>query len=387
MKKGPIGYRGKIAFLVLGLAIFIGSLMYSNYMVRQLREKETRDIQLFAHVLTMNLAESDSLTPMQAELVSRIISANRHTPAVIVDEYLYPHEYQNIDPAIIYDPERLPAYLDRLTGGGTRAPIALKFPDAVRIIYYDDSPLLKTLRYFPWIQLSVFGVFIALAAVAFRSSKHNEQNRVWVGMAKETAHQLGTPTSSLLGWIEYLRTQPVDPTVVDEMSNDIARLLTVVDRFSKIGAETNLSPHNIYELVCSTVNYFRARVPRNVALTFDQNTDEPVQAMVNEPLLGWVFENLLKNALDALPGKGSIGVNIQTSGKWVCIDVTDTGKGIAKGNFKRVFEPGYSTKTRGWGLGLSLCRRIVEEYHHGRIFVLNSEVDKGTTMRVMVKKL
>ena len=206
-------------------------------------------------------------------------------------------------------------------------------------------------------------------------------------LAKETAHQLGTPISSLLGWIEYLKTQHIDPSVVEEMNKDLTRLMKVADRFSKIGSETVLSPANVNEVVGSSVMYFRTRIPRNVTLSYNGLAIAPVQAMINGALFEWVVENLLKNSLDALQGQGEIDVRISDDLEWVYIDVKDTGKGIPKSNFKRIFEPGFTTKTRGWGLGLSLSRRIIEEYHKGRIYVVDSEPGRGTTIRIALKRL
>ena len=254
-------------------------------------------------------------------------------------------------------------------------------------IFYNESQLLKMLRYFPYVQLSVIAIFIMFAFITFRISKQDEQNRIWIGMAKETAHQLGTPTSSLLGWIEYLKSQNTEQFVIEEMSKDITRLLKVVDRFSKIGSASTMVPRNIYELVNNAVSYFKTRIPKNVTLRYNTSVSAPLQALVNEALFEWVIENLLKNALDALQGKGYIDVSVYDDNKWIYIDVKDTGKGIAKSNFSKIFNPGYTTKTRGWGLGLSLSKRIINEYHKGRIFVAESELDKGTIMRVMVKKL
>ena len=205
-------------------------------------------------------------------------------------------------------------------------------------------------------------------------------------MAKETAHQLGTPISSLLGWIEYLRSQEIDSSVVDEMQKDLTRLMKVADRFSKIGSETDLSPANINEVVGNCVLYFRTRVPRNVTLTYNGLAMAPMQAMINSALFEWVVENLMKNSLDALQGQGSIDVVVGESENSVYVEVSDTGKGIAKSNWTRIFEPGYTTKTRGWGLGLSLSRRIIEEYHKGKIAVVRSEIGKGTTIRVTLKR-
>ena len=209
---------------------------------------------------------------------------------------------------------------------------------------------------------------------------------MWIGLAKETAHQLGTPTSSLLGWVEYLRSQPVDQMAVDEMSKDLAHLMKIVDRFSKIGGEAQLSNANVNEVVGDTVMYFRRRVPRNVTINYGGLAMSPVTAPMNVALFEWVVENLMKNSLDALQGKGTIDVTIGETEHSVYVEVSDTGKGIAKGNWDRIFEPGYTTKTRGWGLGLSLSRRIMEDYHKGKIAVVRSEIGRGTTFRVTLKR-
>ena len=209
---------------------------------------------------------------------------------------------------------------------------------------------------------------------------------MWIGLAKETAHQLGTPTSSLLGWIEYLRSQPVDQEAVEEMNKDLTHLLKIVDRFSKIGSETVLQKATVYEVVGEAVMYFRKRIPRNVTLDYNGLAIAPIEANINPALFEWVVENLMKNALDALQGHGSIDVRLSMDDQNVMIDVKDTGKGIPKSNWKRIFEPGFTTKTRGWGLGLSLSRRIIEEYHNGRIAVVESEPGKGTMIRITLKR-
>jgi len=269
-------------------------------------------------------------------------------------------------------------------------PIVVRFwwTDAHHhIIFYGKSGLLKALYLFPYAQMGLLLIFVAIGFIALRSTKQDEQNRVWIGLAKETAHQLGTPTSSLLGWIEYLRTQPVDQSAVEEMNKDLVHLMKIVDRFSKIGSETTLTPTVVNELVGETVMYFRKRIPRNVTLDYNGLAMAPLRADLNSALFEWVVENLLKNALDALQGHGSIAVELSADDRNVYVDVRDTGKGIPKNNWKRIFEPGFTTKTRGWGLGLSLSRRIVEEYHDGKIAVLESEAGRGTTIRITLKRL
>lgn len=360
--------------------------MFSNYLVSKLREKEKHEIALWAYATELGFTTNRNI-PQEVDIIGRIVDYSQNIPVIVVDHNFRPIQYQAVDRDILIDPISMQSKLESMSGGG-RDPIRASDPNGNTItIFYDESNLLKLLKYFPYGQMSIFGIFIGFALMAFRSSKRSQENLVWVGMAKETAHQLGTPTSSLLGWIEYLRAQEVDPLAVDEMSKDLTRLLKVVDRFSKIGSTTNLAPHNIYELVSSAVSYFQTRIPKNVNLNFQQCAAEPIQGMVNDALFEWVLENLLKNALDALQGRGEVHVELTAGHKWIYIDVRDTGKGMPKSNFNRIFQPGFTTKTRGWGLGLSLSKRIICEYHHGRIFVQSSEIDKGTTMRVMIRKL
>jgi signal transduction histidine kinase len=250
------------------------------------------------------------------------------------------------------------------------------------IIFYGHSLTLQTLYIFPYIQILIIVVFVFVVFVAFRSLKQSEQSRIWVGLAKETAHQLGTPTSSLLGWIEYLREQPIDQMAVDEMQKDLAHLMKIVDRFSKIGSETPLTVESLNEVVGGSVMYFRKRIPRNVTVDYNGLATNTVKAKINVALFEWVVENLMKNALDALQGKGEINVTIGSDNKYAWVEVADTGKGIPKSKWKRIFEPGYTTKQRGWGLGLSLAKRIIEEYHNGKIFVKSSDLGLGTTFRI-----
>ena len=292
-----------------------------------------------------------------------------------------------IPPSAFESPERLHRILNRMAKDNT--PIVVKFwwTDAHNhIIFYGHSLTLDLLYIFPYIQIIIIIVFVLVAFMAFRSLKQGEQSRVWVGLAKETAHQLGTPTSSLLGWIEYLREQPVDQMAVDEMQKDLAHLMKIVDRFSKIGSETPLTTESLNEVVGNSVMYFRKRIPRNVTLDYNGLAIDTVKAKINVTLFEWVVENLMKNALDALQGHGSISVTIGSDKRYAWVEVADTGKGVPKSKWKRVFEPGYTTKTRGWGLGLSLSRRIVEEYHKGKIAIIHSELGKGTTFRITLKK-
>ena len=255
------------------------------------------------------------------------------------------------------------------------------------IIFYGRSQLLTALYYLPYVQWLMIIIFVLFTYIALQSTRQDEQNRVWIGLAKETAHQLGTPISSLLGWTEYLRSMEVDPSALEEMDKDLVHLMKIVDRFSKIGSETDLSVNSVNEVVGETVMYFHKRVPRNVSLSYNGLAIAPVKANINVELFEWVVENLMKNALDAMQGHGEIEVTLSSNEKNIFIDVRDTGKGIAKSNWKRIFDPGFTTKTRGWGLGLSLARRIVEDYHHGKIAVAKSEVGRGTTFRITLKRV
>jgi signal transduction histidine kinase len=254
-------------------------------------------------------------------------------------------------------------------------------------VYYKDSTLLTQLRAFPYVQLSVIAIFLFVAYGVFNSSRKSEQDQVWVGLAKETAHQLGTPISSLMAWVELLKSKfnaPDDPLII-EMENDVKRLETVADRFSKIGSKPILHNHVVYKVVEEFVNYFSVRVSDKIQ--FKLSGDKQVEALINVPLFDWVIENILKNAVNAIEGEGSIKIEIKENlvKEQVFIDITDTGSGIPRINFDTVFQPGYTTRKRGWGLGLSLTKRIVENYHQGSIFVKDSEIGKGTTFRIVLK--
>lgn len=371
-------YRGKRLLIIIGVIIGSSSLFFTSQLAKQLRLKEQNDVALWSYAFS-RIDVSD----VNAPIYQYIIHQNNSIPVIVVDENLRLIDANRIPAYVLEDQKALRRRLERMAS--VNNPIEISTAVGSFYIFYDRSSILKSLYYFPLIQISIIAIFIIFTFITFSSTKQNETNRIWIGMAKETAHQLGTPTSSLLGWVEYLRAQEVDPMAVEEMSKDLTRLLKVVDRFSKIGADTAFTPKDISELVNGTVAYFRSRVPRNVELRYNK-PPFPEYAMVNDALFEWVIENLLKNALDALQGRGSITVSVYEDDKWLNIDVADTGKGMSKANFKRIFEPGFTTKTRGWGLGLSLSARIIERYHKGRIYVVDSELNKGTTMRVSLQR-
>ena len=252
-------------------------------------------------------------------------------------------------------------------------------------LYYDDSTNLKRLLVYPYAQLSVMAVFILIAFLALASTKKAEQNKVWVGLSKETAHQLGTPISSLIAWIEYLKTKDVDAYLLGEMDKDVKRLETIAERFSKIGSNPDPVPVNICDSIRSALDYMGTRISSKVHIHLEL-PEHPVLVLMNGSLFAWVIENLTKNAVDAMEGQGKITYTLEEKGDKVRIDVTDTGRGILKSKFKTVFNPGYTTKKRGWGLGLSLVKRIVESYHGGKIYVRWSEMGKGTTFRIELRK-
>ena len=385
VRKG-LSKSGRTILLVLGALIVSASLYITYQMAENLSIKERHDVELWA--AAMERVNREAMGDYMSDpLVSSIINNRNNIPFIITDESLRVVSYHLIPEEVIKDTEKLHTILDRMASHNT--PIIVRFwwtAEHNHIIFYGRSTTLVMLYFFPFVQMIVIIAFVVLLFVAFRSSKQDEQNRVWIGLAKETAHQLGTPTSSLLGWIEYLKDQNVDPMAVEEMEKDLSHLRKIVDRFSKIGSDTPLAIANVNEIVGDCVIYFRKRIPRNVTLDYNGFTTEIVYSMLNSALFEWVVENLLKNSLDALQGHGQISVRVWATESHVMIDVTDTGKGIAKGNWKRIFEPGFTTKTRGWGLGLSLSRRVVEEYHRGKIAVVDSVMGKGTTIRITLKR-
>ena len=394
--------RSRTTFIVVGLLLASLSILYTwrvsmgmkhedEIAIEKLRQDERNAVEMWEDILrTTNIGGQMIYNP---ELLHEL-AEHTNVPLIIADERLNVW-VTNLSDDIVGDPERLREEI--LLMSESNKPISISYGmmnQTVITIYFGttdyanlvSSAHSRALVFFPYMQLIIILIFAILAYMAFSSTKQNEQNRVWVGLAKETAHQLGTPTSSLLGWIEYLRSQPVDQLAVDEMSKDLAHLMKIVDRFSKIGSETQLTPTNINEVVGDTVMYFRRRIPRNVTLSYNGLAMAPIRVSINTALFEWVIENLMKNSLDALQGQGSIEVTVGESGNSVYVEVSDTGKGIAKSNWTRIFEPGFTTKTRGWGLGLSLSRRIIEEYHAGKIAVVRSEIGKGTTIRVTLQR-
>jgi two-component system, sporulation sensor kinase D len=289
-----------------------------------------------------------------------------------------------IDPKEIDTPAKLKIKLAELAEQNEPIKVILREGD-VNYIFYAEAEILTRLRLYPYVQFGVIGLFLLIAYVLFSTARKAEQDQVWVGMSKETAHQLGTPLSSLMAWNEHLRAMGVDENIVDEMQRDVKRLDTITDRFSKIGSQPVLTPENVNTILSGALEYLKSRTSKNVIYRLNM-PPENLQADLCVPLFEWVIENLCKNAVDAMNGKGEISVTLKGIPEGLYIDIKDTGKGIPKSKFRTVFEPGFTTKKRGWGLGLSLCKRIIENYHGGKIYVLNSETGKGTTFRIEMKR-
>ena len=377
--------KKQVKWLVFLVSILIGSgsIWYTNLLVDELRERESRQIQLLSAALEYAATTSENLTFINQE----IIQQNYSIPIIMVDAAGQPIEFRNIKFKKNANKEDSIKTLDRelLEMQEEYEPIYLQEAD-IRV-FYRNSELLTNLRFYRYIQLAVILLFGALAYALFNQSKVAEQNRVWAGLTKETAHQLGTPIASLMAWIDYLRNSPVweeNKEIIQEMDKDVVKLRMVTERFSSIGSKPVIQAENLYQVIEETINYLRPRISTKVDM-FINSDSKDLDAMMNKPLFEWVIENICKNAVDAMKGKGTIIIDIlQDSDKYVIVDITDTGKGIEKKNFRKVFNPGFSTRQRGWGLGLTLAKRIVEGYHGGKIFVKNSEVGRGTTFRIML---
>lgn len=377
--------KKQVKWLVFFVSILIGSgsIWYTNLLVDELRERERRQIQLLSSALEYAATTSENLTFINQE----IIQQNYSIPIIMVDAAGEPIEFRNIKFKKNANQADSAKTLDRelLEMQEEYDPIYLQEAD-IRV-FYRNSELLTNLRFYPYVQLVVILLFGALAYALFNQSKIAEQNRVWAGLTKETAHQLGTPIASLMAWIDYLRNSPVweeNKEIIQEMDKDVVKLRMVTERFSSIGSKPVIQPENLYQVIEETITYLRPRISTKVDM-FINSDSKDLDAMMNKPLFEWVIENICKNAVDAMKGKGTITIDIlQDSDKYVIVDITDTGKGIEKKNFRKVFNPGFSTRKRGWGLGLTLAKRIVEGYHGGKIFVKNSEVGKGTTFRIML---
>ncbi|RYY32849.1 MAG: HAMP domain-containing histidine kinase [Sphingobacteriaceae bacterium] len=386
--------RWKYFLLAFAVVIASGSLLYTKYLVKNISQSERTRAQVWALSMKQVFASDDN------DFLNYVFAVRDSltVPAIVVDdkgEFKYKKGLDSTktfikieaeeNPNIKYDTAYFRYELDDMKD--QHEPIKVTVLGSQWLVYYRDSELLTQLKYFPYIQLSVIAIFLLTAYTAFSSSRKSEQNQVWVGLAKETAHQLGTPISSLMAWIELMKDKfnAEDDPLIAEMENDVKRLEVVADRFSKIGSRPILDTHVVYDVVRDFMDYFSVRVSNRI--TFEMGGNKTVKAGLNGPLFDWVLENLMKNAVNAIEDKGIIRVEISESKKQVFIDVSDTGKGIPRSKFDTVFQPGYTTRKRGWGLGLSLTKRMVENYHNGHIYVKDSEVGKGTTFRIVLKAI
>ena len=372
----------KYLFIVTAVVIAIASVFVSDLLIKDLAREERQKIEVWAEATRVLTSEDPSLN---MNLILQIIQGNTAIPVMLCNDRDSVMNYKNLELPEKNVDEFLQQKVQELKK--KKDPIVIDMEDGTyQYLYYDDSLILKRLLVYPYAQLTVMAVFILTAFLALASTKKAEQNKVWVGLSKETAHQLGTPISSLIAWLEYLKLKEVDPTLLAEMEKDVKRLEMIAERFSKIGSTPEPVPVNICESVRSALDYMETRISSKVKITVEA-PEEPVMVLMNQALFAWVVENLCKNAVDAMEGQGNITFHIEEKGKKVRIDVTDTGKGILKSKFKTVFNPGYTTKKRGWGLGLSLVKRIIESYHGGKIYVKSSEIGKGTTFRIELRRL
>jgi len=374
--------RWKQILLLSAVLIGVGSLWYTSRLVKNIQITERQKMEVWAEAIRIV-----SSPDLDAELAFpfSVIENNTHIPVILTDAEGEILETNNLDSVKAENPKFLYRQLEHAREENDSLVIDLGRGE-YQLLFYRDSFLLRQLIFFPYVQLGVIILFVLVSYIAFSVSRTAEQNEVWTGMSKETAHQLGTPISSLIGWMELLKDSDLDPSVIIDMQKDTSRLEKITDRFSKIGSRPLMKNSDLNEILKESLEYIKNRGPHNVEYLLDLPS-KPIRISLNETLFEWVIENLLKNATDAIEGAGRIilhAVDIEDS---VIVDVEDTGKGIAKSRFRTIFKPGYTTKKRGWGLGLSLSKRIIETYHHGKIFVLSSDPNDSTIIRIILKKL
>ena len=372
----------KSVLVIIAVLLGVASLVFSNYLVRDLEREEATRMEVWTEAMrTFNNADEGA----DLSLVLTVIRGNNTIPVIVLDDKGGIDSYSNVR---IHGTDTLGYLMHRAAAmreAGNIIRMDMNEPGDYYDVCYDDSLMLKRLEAYPYIQFGVFALFLAVALFALLSMKRSEQNHVWVGLSKETAHQLGTPISSLMAWTEILRTTYPDDTLIPEMSNDVHRLEVIAERFSKIGSQPETTPENLGEALQRVVGYISRRSSEHVTITL-RLPERPITVRMCSPLFEWVIENLCKNAIDAMNGEGRITIHVAQTTEQAYIDIEDTGKGIHKSHFKTVFSPGFTTKRRGWGLGLSLAKRIIESYHKGRIYIKHSEIGKGTTFRIELKK-
>jgi signal transduction histidine kinase len=386
------GHPGrKWLIFIIALVISSGSVIYTNRLVKEIEERERLQIQLYGRML--EYLNNDSDDPNFFLILDELVTSNTTIPVILTDENENPEQYRNLPKA---DAEKsnktrreyLQRKIEEMREQHEPIEITLRVSDEVyghKYIFYENSALLSQLAYYPYVQLSIIAVFVVIVFFLFNYSRTSEQNRVWVGLAKETAHQLGTPLSSLMAWSEYFKAKyPDQQEVLLELDKDIKSLEIITERFSNIGSIPQLKPENVVETVEEIVSYLSVRLSTKIQLTVESFPNRKIYAKLNKSLFAWVMENLLKNSADAMGGMGSITIKIMKVSEGITIDVTDTGKGLSKTAVHQIFRAGFTTKKRGWGLGLTLAKRIIENYHNGRIYVKRSEQNVGTTFRILL---
>ena len=373
--------RWKLILFLSAILIGLGSLWYTSQLVNHIEITERQKMELWAEAMRI-VTSADLETELAFPFF--VIENNTHIPVFLTDSDGEILRFNNLDSIKAENPRYLYKQLEHAREENDSLMINLGTGE-YQLLFYRDSFLLRQLIFFPYVQLGVIILFILVSYVAFSISRKAEQNEVWNGMSKETAHQLGTPISSLMGWMELLKESDLDPSMIREMQKDTSRLEKITDRFSKIGSRPAIKDSNLSAILKESLDYMKNRGPKNIEYLLDLPA-KPITLKVNETLFEWVIENLLKNATDAIEGKGRIilhAVEIENS---VIVDVEDTGKGITKSRYRTIFKPGYTTKKRGWGLGLSLSKRIIDTYHDGKIFVLSSDPHDSTIIRIILKK-
>jgi signal transduction histidine kinase len=373
---------GNLVLFLFVIITGLGSLIYTRFLVDILKEEERKKVELWAQATHLIISAD---TSMSIEFPYSIIENNSTVPVILTDESDRIIADKNLDEARKKDPRYLVTTLEKMKK--RNKPIIIDLGEGYKnLIYYKDSLILTQLTYYPYVQLGIILLFILVAYLAFSSARKASDNQVWVSMSKETAHQLGTPTSSLAGWVEILSQKYPDIPITRDIAMDVERLEKITERFSRIGSKPVLKMENIAEIIARTIGYLKKRTSSKVRFIFEPGTSDQYIVPVNAALFEWVIENTSKNAIDAMEGSGEIVYRISDSEKHIIIDISDTGKGIPGKLFKKIFNPGYTTKQRGWGLGLSLSKRIIEDFHGGRIYVRSSEIGKGSCIRIIVNK-
>ena len=371
-----------VIFIIIAAGIITSTVIISNSFSAKLANDERSRVEIWGEAMRLLTTDMNDTTQI-TNLILQIVASNNSIPVILCDENNKVESYLVVEAPEknedIFFQKKIEEFKSK------NNPIVFKLPNGFQTLYYGESLVLKRLMMYPYIQLTVVFVFILVSFFALISAQKAEQNKVWVGLSKETAHQLGTPISSLMAWVEFLKAKNVEGVYLKEMGKDVSRLEKIADRFSKIGSKPALLPLNINSSIISSCDYMSTRISSKVRINTEL-PEMPTLVLMNESLFSWVIENLTNNAVDAIGGKGSIMYQVISDKKTIFIDVTDTGRGIPKSRFSTIFKPGYTTKERGWGLGLSLVKRIIGLYPGGKIYVKNSEIGKGTTFRIELRK-